>query len=73
MRSNPSAAWDKSQSNTKHFRDAIAAARLPRFDGTSKSAAKTDNKSCHKARAWRCKGTFAVNRSQVRASKIEWI
>ena len=44
-----------------------------RFIGTSKRQAKKDNHSCHKARAWRCKGTFAVSSSQVKLSKIDWI
>jgi len=44
-----------------------------RFTGTSKRQAKKDNHSCHKARAWRCKGTFAVSSSQVKLSKIDWI
>jgi len=44
-----------------------------RFTGTSKRAAKHDNHSCHKARAWRMKGTFAVSSSLVKLSKIDWI
>jgi len=39
----------------------------------SKRNAKKDKASCHKARAWRCKGTFAVSAKQVKLSKIDWI
>lgn len=39
----------------------------------SKRTAKKDKHSCHKARAWRCKGTFAVSAKQVKLSKIDWI
>ena len=44
-----------------------------RYTGTSKRAAKKDKNSCHKARAWRMKGTFAVPSSQVKLSRIDWI
>jgi hypothetical protein len=44
-----------------------------RFTGVSKRQAKHDKNSCHKARAWRCKGTFAVPASQVKLSRIDWI
>ena len=44
-----------------------------RFTGTSKRAAKKDKNSLHKARAWRCKGTFAVSSYLVKLSKIDWI
>lgn len=44
-----------------------------RYAGTSKRAAKKDKNACHKARAWRCKGTFAVPSSQVKLSRIDWI
>ena len=44
-----------------------------RFTGVSKRQAKKDKHSCHKARAWRCKGTFAVSAKQVKLSKIDWI
>ena len=44
-----------------------------RYTGTSKRAAKKDKPSLHKARAWRCKGTFAVSSYLVKLSKIDWI
>ncbi len=39
----------------------------------SKRNAKHDKQSCHKARAWRCKGTFEVPASRVKLSRIDWI
>lgn len=75
MRSNPSAAWDKSSQAQSHYLSAQATKQLAKLaiKHTSKRAAKRDNHSCHKARAWRCKGTFAVSSSQVKLSKIDWI
>jgi len=58
------------------FKAALVSRKLAaeqRFTGVSKRAAKRDNHSCHKARAWRMKGTFAVSSSQVKLSKIDWI
>jgi len=43
------------------------------FTGMSKRTAKKDRHTCQKARAWRCKGTFAVSAKQVKLSKIDWI
>jgi hypothetical protein len=75
MRSNPTAAWDKSSSAQIHLQASQATHKLNKLaiKHTSKRAAKRDNHSCHKARAWRCKGTFAVSSSQVKLSKIDWI
>jgi hypothetical protein len=75
MRSNPSAAWDKSSQAQTHYLSAQATKQLAKLaiKYTSKRQAKHDNHSCHKARAWRCKGTFAVSSSQVKLSKIDWI
>jgi hypothetical protein len=75
MRSNPTAAWDKSAQAQTHYLSAQAAQRLAviALRYTSKRQAKHDKSSCHKARAWRCKGTFAVSSSQVKLSRIDWI
>jgi hypothetical protein len=75
MRSNPTAAWDKSAQAQTHLQASQAAQRLAviALKYVSKRQAKKDNHSCHKARAWRCKGTFAVSSSQVKLSKIDWI
>jgi len=58
------------------FKAALVSRKLAaeqRFTGVSKRQAKKDKSSCHKARAWRCKGTFAVSAAQVKLSKIDWI
>jgi len=75
MRSNPTAAWDKSVQAQTHYLSAQAAQRLAviALRHVSKRQAKHDKQSCHKARAWRCKGTFAVSSKQVKLSKIDWI
>jgi len=75
MRSNPTAAFDKSQTSQTHLKASQAAQRLAliALKHVSKRQAKKDKQSCHKARAWRCKGTFAVPSSQVKLSKIDWI
>jgi hypothetical protein len=75
MRSNPTAAFDKSSQAQFHLKSAQAAQRLAviALKHVSKRQAKKDNHSCHKARAWRCKGTFAVSAKQVKLSKIDWI
>jgi hypothetical protein len=56
----------------KHFAVKIAK-KHKQLVPLSKRNAKTDKNSCHKARAWRMKGTFAVSSSQVKLSKIDWI
>jgi hypothetical protein len=75
MRSNPIAAFDKSQASQTHLKASQAAQRLAliALKHVSKRQAKHDKSSCHKARAWRCKGTFAVSAAQVKLSKIDWI
>jgi hypothetical protein len=75
MRSNPTAAWDKSPQAQFHLNASNAQKRLAviALRHVSKRQAKHDKNSCHKARAWRCKGTFAVSSSQVKLSKIDWI
>ena len=75
MRSNPTAAWDKSAQAQTHLKAAQATSKLNKLaiKHTSKRAAKHDKNSCHKARAWRMKGTFAVPSSQVKLSRINWI
>jgi hypothetical protein len=75
MRSNPTAAFDKSSQAQFHLLASQATSKLNKLaiKYTSKRNAKRDNHSCHKARAWRCKGTFAVSSSQVKLSKIDWI
>jgi len=75
MRSNPTASFDKSQASQTHLSATQAAQRLAviALRYTSKRQAKHDKSSCHKARAWRCKGTFAVSAAQVKLSKIDWI
>ena len=75
MRSNPTAAFDKSSQAQTHLKASQAAQRLAliALRYTSKRSAKKDKNSCHKARAWRCKGTFAVSAAQVKLSKIDWI
>jgi hypothetical protein len=75
MRSNPSAAFDKSMQSQAHLRASNAHKLLNKLaiKHTSKRAAKHDKSSCHKARAWRMKGTFAVSSSLVKLSKIDWI
>jgi hypothetical protein len=75
MRSNPTAAFDKSSQAQFHLLSAQASRKLNKLaiKHTSKRNAKKDNHSCHKARAWRCKGTFAVSAKQVKLSKIDWI
>jgi len=75
MRSNPTAAFDKSLQAQTHLRATQATKQLAKLaiKYTSKRAAKKDNHSCHKARAWRMKGTFAVSSSLVKLSRIDWI
>lgn len=75
MRSNPTAAFDKSQASQTHLKASQATSKLNKLaiKYTSKRQAKKDNHSCHKARAWRCKGTFAVSSKQVKLSRIDWI
>jgi hypothetical protein len=75
MRSNPTAAWDKSAQAQTHLRASQATKQLAKLaiHYTSKRQAKHDNHSCHKARAWRMKGTFAVSSYLVKLSKIDWI
>jgi hypothetical protein len=75
MRSNPTAAFDKSLQAQTHLRASNAQKQLNKLaiHYTSKRQAKKDNHSCHKARAWRCKGTFAVSSSLVKLSRIDWI
>jgi hypothetical protein len=75
MRSNPTAAWDKSAQAQAHYLSAQATRKLNKLAiaHVSKRQAKHDKHSCHKARAWRCKGTFAVSAKQVKLSKIDWI
>jgi hypothetical protein len=75
MRSNPTAAWDKSSQAQTHLKASQATSKLNKLaiHYTSKRQAKHDKQSCHKARAWRCKGTFAVPASQVKLSRIDWI
>jgi hypothetical protein len=75
MRSNPTAAFDKSSQAQFHLSAANAQKQLNKLalKHTSKRNAKKDNHSCHKARAWRCKGTFAVSAAQVKLSRIDWI
>jgi hypothetical protein len=75
MRSNPTAAFDKSVQAQTHLRASQATKQLAKLaiKYTSKRQAKKDNHSCHKARAWRMKGTFAVSSSLVKLSRIDWI
>ena len=75
MRSNPTAAFDKSLQAQTHLKASQATKQLAKLaiKYTSKRAAKHDKNSLQKARAWRCKGTFAVPSSQVKLSKIDWI
>jgi hypothetical protein len=75
MRSNPTAAFDKSSQAQFHLLASQATSKLNKLaiHYTSKRNAKKDNHSCHKARAWRCKGTFAVSAKQVKLSRIDWI
>jgi hypothetical protein len=75
MRSNPTAAFDKSSQAQFHLLASQATSKLNKLaiKHTSKRNAKKDNHSCHKARAWRCKGTFAVSAKQVKLSRIDWI
>jgi len=75
MRSNPTAAFDKSQASQTHLKASQASNKLNKLaiKYTSKRQAKHDKNSCHKARAWRCKGTFAVSSYLVKLSKIDWI
>jgi hypothetical protein len=75
MRSNPTAAFDKSSQAQFHLHAAQASRKLAllAIKHTSKRNAKKDKSSCHKARAWRCKGTFAVSAAQVKLSRIDWI
>jgi hypothetical protein len=75
MRSNPTAAFDKSSQAQFHLLASQATSKLNKLaiKHISKRNAKKDNHSCHKARAWRCKGTFAVSSAQVKLSRIDWI
>jgi len=75
MRSNPTAAFDKSVQAQTHLKASQASNKLNKLaiKYTSKRQAKKDNHSCHKARAWRMKGTFAVSSSLVKLSRIDWI
>jgi hypothetical protein len=75
MRSNPTAAWDKSAQAQAHFKAQQATKRANAHKPLmpSKRTAKHDKQSCHKARAWRCRGDFSVSAKQVKLSKIDWI
>lgn len=75
MRSNPTAAFDKSVQAQTHLKASQAKKQLAKLaiKHTSKRAAKHDKNSLQKARAWRCKGTFAVSSYLVKLSKIDWI
>ena len=76
MRSNPTAAFDKSVQAQTHLKASQATKQLAKLaiKHTSKRAAKKDKNSCHKARAWHCKPLHinTILRS-TKASKIDWI
>lgn len=76
MRSNPSAAWDKSAQAQTHLRASIAHKTLGKLaiKHTSKRQAKQDKQSLHKARAWRCSPPHinTILRA-TKQSRITWI
>jgi len=76
MRSNPTAAFDKSLQAQTHLRASNAQKQLNKLaiKYTSKRAAKKDKQSLHKAKAWHCK-PLHIN-TILRATKqssITWI
>ena len=76
MRSNPTAAWDKSAQAQTHLRASIAHKTLGKLaiKHTSKRQAKQDKQSLHKARAWHC--SLPHINTILRATKqsrITWI
>jgi len=76
MRSNPTAAFDKSLQAQTHLRATQATKQLAKLaiKYTSKRQAKKDKQSLHKAKAWHCK-PLHIN-TILRATKqssITWI
>jgi hypothetical protein len=76
MRSNPTAAFDKSSQAQFHVNAAQAVKRLAMIAlrHTSKRQAKQDKQSLHKARAWHC--SLPHINTILRATKqsrITWI
>jgi hypothetical protein len=76
MRSNPTAAFDKSVQAQIHLKASQASNKLNKLaiHYTSKRAAKKDKQSLHKAKAWHC-APLHIN-TILRATKqssITWI
>ena len=76
MRSNPTAAWDKSPQAQTHLKASQATKQLAKLaiKYTSKRAAKKDKNSLHKAKAWHC-APLHINTilRSTKVSKIDWI
>jgi hypothetical protein len=76
MRSNPTAAFDKSSQAQFHVNAAQAAKRLAviALRPTSKRQAKKDKASIHKAKAWHCQ-PLHINTilRATKQSRITWI
>jgi len=76
MRSNPTAAFDKSLQAQTHLRATQATKQLAKLaiKYTSKRQAKKDKQSLHNAKAWHCKPLHinTILRS-TKVSKIDWI
>jgi len=76
MRSNPTAAFDKSQASQTHLNAVNAQKRLAMIAlrHTSKRQAKKDKASLHKAKAWHCE-PLHINTilRATKQSRITWI
>ena len=76
MRSNPTAAFDKSVQAQTHLKASQATKQLAKLaiKYTSKRAAKHDKNSLHKAKAWHC-APLHINTilRSTKVSKIDWI
>lgn len=76
MRSNPTAAFDKSQASQTHLKASQATSKLNKLaiKYTSKRQAKKDKASLHKAKAWHCE-PLHINTilRATKQSRITWI
>jgi hypothetical protein len=76
MRSNPTAAFDKSSQAQFHLLASQATSKLNKLaiKHTSKRNAKKDKQSVHKAKAWLChKPSVSRIVRATEKSKIDWI
>jgi hypothetical protein len=70
MRSNPSAAWDKTPRNIYNLGTEAALKRAPKTDAIGKRTAHAGNVMCRKAR--RNTKKWEVDPRRVKVSNITW-